>query len=162
MKCPNCGKSLWFVKKYCVFCKTPFTEEGRRIVEVLEKQEIAKLERKNKLAEEAAKLAAAPIIPAAPTPVAPEAAIKDSGVALLLKAVAILEIVASAIAGFSEGVIGGSGAAQRGWLIFAAGAIGGLVLAGFGCVIDHSYECAQRLRRIEDLLREAVAAEKDK
>jgi hypothetical protein len=22
MKCPHCGKSLWFVKKFCPFCRT--------------------------------------------------------------------------------------------------------------------------------------------
>ena len=29
MKCPNCGKSLWFVKDVCPFCKTTIAGESR-------------------------------------------------------------------------------------------------------------------------------------
>ena len=29
MKCPNCGKSLWFVRDTCVFCKTRLTAPPR-------------------------------------------------------------------------------------------------------------------------------------
>jgi hypothetical protein len=97
--------------------------------------------------------------PPAPA-VAPGAEVKDSGIGLVLKVIAALGIVASAGIGFSEGVIGGSGDAQRGWLIFAAGATGGLVLAGFGCIIDHSYECAQRLCRLEDLIQKGNSDKK--
>jgi uncharacterized OB-fold protein len=53
MKCPNCGKRLWFVKSYCVFCKTPFTEEGRQILETLEKERAEKATKE--LAESAMK-----------------------------------------------------------------------------------------------------------
>lgn len=98
--------------------------------------------------------------PQPPAAVAQGTDVKESGVALVLKLLAGLEIVAAAVAGFSEGVIGGSGDAQRGWLIFMVGALGGLILVGFACVIDHSYECAQRLRRIEDMLQKANAGKK--
>ena len=29
MKCPNCGKSLWFVRHFCPFCKTQFLAPPR-------------------------------------------------------------------------------------------------------------------------------------
>lgn len=88
-------------------------------------------------------------------PVVPGAEVKESGVASVLKIIAGLEILASAAAGLSAGGFSGVGDAEHGWLVFAAGALGGLILLGFSCVIGHSYECAQRLRRIEDLLQKA-------
>ena len=29
MKCPNCGKNLWFIRNFCVFCKTAITAPPR-------------------------------------------------------------------------------------------------------------------------------------
>jgi hypothetical protein len=95
-----------------------------------------------------------------PAPAAsPRGEVNTSDVASVLKLLAILEILASAFAGFMTGWAGEK--PGEGWLIAVGGITGGLILIGFASVIDHSYECAQRLRRIEDLLLKADGGKKE-
>ena len=77
--------------------------------------------------------------------------VEGSGVAGALTAIAVLEFIASPIAG----VVVGSESTSLGWLVFVCGVNSGLILLGFGRVIEHLYESAQRLRQIEMLLQKA-------
>lgn len=78
--------------------------------------------------------------------------VKESSVANALASIAVIEFVVSVIAG----VVVGEEKGAAGWLVFFSGVIGGLILLGFSKVIEHSYESAQRLRRIEILLRKII------
>ena len=75
--------------------------------------------------------------------------IESSGVATALTIIAVMELIASPIAGIAIG----SENTSVGWLVFVSGVISGLILLGFARVIAHSYESAQRLYRIEVLLQ---------
>jgi hypothetical protein len=72
--------------------------------------------------------------------------VEESGVAVALKFVAALELISTPFACV------GSGSASLGILIFMGGVTSGLILFGFAKVVEHLYESAQRLRRIEMLL----------
>ena len=78
--------------------------------------------------------------------------LEESGVALALFILGAIELAAAVIAG---PLVGLTQSVSLGWLIFASGVTSGLILLGFAKVIDHLYESAQRLRRIESLLQEA-------
>jgi hypothetical protein len=88
---------------------------------------------------------------AASLPPLPLPGIEESAVASALSIIAVLELIAAPIAGFAFGQENSS----VGWMIFLSGLISGLILLGFGRVIEHLHESAQRLRRIEILIREA-------
>jgi hypothetical protein len=85
-----------------------------------------------------------------------ESSVEESVVAMALTVVAALELIAAPIAG----LVVGSDNTFRGVAIFTGGFTGGLILLGFAKVIDHSYEQAQRMRRIERLLLKASADKK--
>jgi hypothetical protein len=74
-----------------------------------------------------------------------EAAVKRSGVAVALAAVAVIELIASPF----EGLAVGSGNAPVGWLVFVGGVISGLILLGFAELIELSHESAELLRDIK-------------
>lgn len=76
--------------------------------------------------------------------------VEESGVALALVIIAVLEFIAAPIAGFG---IGSNSAPLLGWLVFVRGIISGLILFGFARVISHTSESSQRLRRIEMLIQ---------
>src|ERR1017187_2636260 len=82
-----------------------------------------------------------------------ESSVEESVVAMALTVVAALELIAAPIAG----LVLGSDNTFGGVAIFIGGFTGGLILLGFAKVIDHSYEQAQRMRRIERLLLKASA-----
>lgn len=93
----------------------------------------------------------------APTPPTPAPAtppkfelpyIQDSAVASALTVVAVLEFIASPIAGLGIG----SDNTELGWLVFVSGVISGLILLGFARVIQNTFESSQRLRRLEMLM----------
>jgi len=75
---------------------------------------------------------------------------EKSGVATALSAVAVLELVASPIAGI---MLASQQAGYLGWMVFVSGVVSGLILLGFATVIDHLFEFVQRLREIEYLAR---------
>jgi hypothetical protein len=85
-----------------------------------------------------------------------ESSVEESDVAMVLTIVAALELIAAPIAG----LVVGSDNTFGGVAIFIGGFTGGLILLGFARVIDHSYEQAQRMRRIESLLLKANADKK--
>jgi hypothetical protein len=92
-----------------------------------------------------------------PTPAAAPAAapslpgIEESGVALFLNIIAAIELIAAPVAG----IVVGQENTPVGWMIFLSGLIGGLILLGFARVVEHLYESAQRLRRIEIIIQKA-------
>jgi DNA-directed RNA polymerase subunit RPC12/RpoP len=77
--------------------------------------------------------------------------IEKSGVADALSVIAVLELIAAPIAG----LIVGQDNTFFGWMIVLSGLMSGLILLGFARVIEHLFESAQRLRRIEILLQKA-------
>ncbi len=77
--------------------------------------------------------------------------IEKSGVASALSCIAVMELVAAPIAGS----IVGKDNTFFGWMIVLSGLMSGLILLGFSRVIEHLFESAQRLRRIEILLQKA-------
>jgi hypothetical protein len=80
--------------------------------------------------------------------------IESSGVAKALTFVAVLEFVFSIISGFIVG--GGSeGKPIVGFMVFAGGVLGALILYGFAQVIQHTKESSQRLSRIEMIMQKA-------
>jgi DNA-directed RNA polymerase subunit RPC12/RpoP len=91
-------------------------------------------------------------------PLTPEltlpARIEESYVASVLSFIAVLELIAAPFAGF----IVGHDNTLFGWMVFLSGLMGGLILLGFARVIEHLFESAQRLRRIEILLQKASDA----
>lgn len=66
-------------------------------------------------------------------------------VAQVLTLIGGLQLLAAPIAGL---VVGQEESVTTGLLVFASGLISGLILVGFGRVIQHTYESAQRLRDI--------------
>jgi hypothetical protein len=81
-----------------------------------------------------------------------ETSVEKPGVVSVLSAIAIFELILSPIVGIAEG----SENPFTGCMIFFCGFTGGLILLGFSRVIEHSFESAQRLRRIESLLLKAI------
>jgi hypothetical protein len=81
-----------------------------------------------------------------------ESSVEKPGVASVLSAIAIFELILSPIVGIVEG----SENPFAGCMIFICGFTGGLILLGFSRIIEHSFESAQRLRRIESLLLKAI------
>jgi len=80
--------------------------------------------------------------------------VEESGVAIALIFIAVLEFIGAVIGGF---VVGGGydGNTELGWLIFGCGVLSGLILLGFARVIEYSFQSAQRLRRLELLIQRA-------
>jgi hypothetical protein len=76
--------------------------------------------------------------------------VEGSLVAMVLMCIGLLELLCSVIAGL---MVGALDSATSGWVVFAGGVISGLLLIGFARIIDHTYESAQRLRRMEALLQ---------
>jgi hypothetical protein len=78
--------------------------------------------------------------------------IESSGVAKALTFIGVLEVIGGIISGFIVG--GGSdGKPVVGFMVFAGGILGGLILFGFAQVIQHTKESAQRLSRIEMIMQ---------
>jgi hypothetical protein len=84
--------------------------------------------------------------------VAPEyPSVEKSNLAFALSIIAVLQLIAAPVAGF----LVGQESQPLGWTIFLTGLISGLILLGFAKVIEHLYECAQRLRHVDGFLQKS-------
>ena len=88
----------------------------------------------------------------------PEFRLPDSGVAIALTIVAMLDFIGAVIGGLAVGVDNPyhdkyDSHPELGWLIFGCGLLSGLILLGFARVVEYSFQSAERLQRIETLMR---------
>jgi F0F1-type ATP synthase assembly protein I len=77
--------------------------------------------------------------------------LEDSVVANVLTFVAAIELIAAPIVGVSIGSDRGN--VEAGWFVVVGGLISGLILLGFARVIENTSRSAQRLHRIELLMK---------
>lgn len=126
--CPVCDKSIWFL--------TRVTNPDGVITHMACQHDY-----KAKLNPDEPALSEPSTVP---TPGRPE--VEKSDVALWLAIFAWLQLIASPIAGLMLGI---EQSAFFGISAFVGGLFSGLVLLGFSKVVEHLYEAAQRLGRIE-------------
>lgn len=75
--------------------------------------------------------------------------ITKSPVAHFLTVVAVIELVVALLGGFAVGSQDG----LTGWCVFLCGVVSGSILLGFASVVESTSETAQRLQRMEMLIR---------
>lgn len=75
--------------------------------------------------------------------------VDKSDLALVLTVIAVLQLIAAPAAG----LLVGQNSLPLGLTIFLSGLLSGLILLGFAKIIEHLYECAQRLRNVDRALR---------
>ena len=77
----------------------------------------------------------------------------ESAISSALKIFAVIEFIGAVIGGF---MVGSDNSPELGFAVFAAGVLSGLVLLGFATVIEYTKASAERLKRIEIILQQAV------
>lgn len=75
--------------------------------------------------------------------------VEKSNLAFALTIIAVLQLIAAPVAG----LVAGQESFPLGLIVLLIGLTSSLVLLGFAKIIEHLYECAQRLRNVDGFLQ---------